>query len=97
MQVAQIGQLLAGQPGEIEKKQEAGDSSFAGLLNDSLKKLNEAELKADSLAGDLLTGDIQDLHQVTIAVEEAKLSIQLAIEVRNKVIEAYQEISRMQV
>lgn len=97
MQLPQVGQLLTLQPIENVKKQEAAGSSFAGLLNDALQKLNESELKAADRARDLLTGEIQDLHQVTIALEEARLTMQLAVEVRNKVIEAYQEISRMQV
>ncbi|PKM79132.1 MAG: flagellar hook-basal body complex protein FliE, partial [Firmicutes bacterium HGW-Firmicutes-13] len=42
-------------------------------------------------------GEVDDLHQVIIAVEEAKLSMQFMVQVRNKIIEAYQEIARMQI
>ena len=45
----------------------------------------------------MLTGKPVDLHQVMIAAEQAGLALQLTVQVRNKIIEAYQEISRMQV
>jgi flagellar hook-basal body complex protein FliE len=67
------------------------------MLNNALKELNDTQVKADNLTRDLLTGELQDLHQVTVAMQEARLTMQLAVEVRNKVIEAYQEITRMQI
>ncbi len=67
------------------------------MLNKAIKELNDVQVKADDLACKFLTGEIQDLHLVTAAMQEARLTMQLAVEVRNKVIEAYQEISRMQV
>jgi len=49
------------------------------------------------MATKLALGQIDDIHQVTIAMEKATLSLQLAVQVRNRMVEAYQEISRMQV
>lgn len=97
MQVTPLSQALPVLPGETGNKQDAGEGSFAALLNDAIKKLNDTQIEADNLTMEFLTGELQDLHQVTIAMQEAKLSMQLAVEVRNKVVEAYQEISRMQV
>lgn len=97
MQVSPVGLLLPLQPAEAGGKPEVGGGSFSELLNNALKELNNTQVKADNLTLGLLTGEIQDIHQVTVAMQEAKLSMQLAVEVRNKVIEAYQEISRMQV
>ena len=74
-----------------------GGKSFGEMLNKALEDVNGAQLKADETAKRFLTGEIQDVHQVVIAMEEARLMMQLAVEVRNKVVEAYQEISRMQV
>jgi flagellar hook-basal body complex protein FliE len=71
--------------------------SFGEILNKALDDVNSAQLKADGLVKKFLTGEIQDIHQVTIAMEEARLMMQLAVEVRNKIVEAYQEISRIQV
>jgi len=97
MQVATLSQVLPVLPGETGNKQGAGGGSFSDILNNAIEKLNDTQIKADNLAMEFLTGEVQDLHQVTIAMQEAKLSMQLAVEVRNKVVEAYQEISRMQV
>lgn len=72
-------------------------TSFATELKNALNNVNEAQLKADELATKLVLGEVEDLHQVTVAMEQAKLSLQLAVQVRNKIIEAYQEIARMQV
>ncbi|MFZ5632071.1 MAG: flagellar hook-basal body complex protein FliE [Bacillota bacterium] len=74
-----------------------GGKSFGEVLSKALDEVNRAQLKADDAAKKFLTGEIQDIHQVTIAMEEARLMMQLAVEVRNKIVEAYQEISRMQV
>lgn len=82
---------------ETEKKTSGGDKTFGEVLVSALKDVNDAQLKADEVTKKFLIGEIQDLHQVTIASEQAKLMLQLAVEVRNKVVEAYQEISRMQV
>ncbi|MEG3069858.1 MAG: flagellar hook-basal body complex protein FliE [Peptococcaceae bacterium] len=88
-------QLL--QPANAGVKQEDGVNSFAMILDDALKQLNNTQIKADQLTVDLLTGQTEDVHQVIIAMTEAKLAMQLAVEVRNKMVEAYQEVSRMQV
>jgi len=97
MQVSPLGQSFPLLPEESGNKQGAGDGSFGEILNNAIKKLNDTQVNADNLTLELLTGEIQDIHQVTIAMQEAKLSMQLAVEVRNKVVEAYQEISRMQI
>lgn len=74
-----------------------GDKSFGQVLLNALENVNNAQVKSDNITKKFLVGDIQDIHQVTIAAEQARLMLQLALEVRNKVVEAYQEISRTQV
>lgn len=87
------------QEGRAAKKAGAFElaSSFREVLAEQFKALNENQRRADALTLKYLTGEVQDLHQVILALEQANLSLQLAVQVRNKVIEAYQEISRMQV
>lgn len=97
MQVSTVMQPLPLQPVGTGEKQEAGDGTFSAMLDKALKELNDIQAKADNLTRKLLTGEIEDIHQVTIAMQEARLAMQLAVEVRNKVVEAYQEVSRMQV
>lgn len=80
-----------------EKKAAGGDKSFGESLLNALKDVNDAQLKSQETTKKFLIGEIQDIHQVAIASEQAKIMLQLAVEVRNKVVEAYQEIARMQV
>lgn len=97
MQITPVGQVLPVKQAEPGKNKEAGGVSFSEMFDNALKKLNDSQVKADNLTHGLITGEIEDIHQVTIAMQEAKLTMELAVEIRNKVIEAYQEISRMQV
>jgi flagellar hook-basal body complex protein FliE len=71
--------------------------SFAQYLKNAIEKVNESQIQSDQLTEKLATGQNVDLHNVMIAAEKANITLQTAIEIRNKVIEAYQEIMRMQV
>ncbi|MDW8365988.1 MAG: flagellar hook-basal body complex protein FliE [Abditibacteriales bacterium] len=75
----------------------ARGASFAEHLRDALETLMDTQQQADREALRVAAGDLSNLHQAAIAMEEAKLTLQLAVQVRNKIVEAYQEISRMQV
>ena len=81
----------------VEITGEKGQVSFSDMLNDAIKSVNDSKQKADELTMAFLTGEVSDYHTVAIALQESTLTMQLAIEIRNKVIEAYQEVSRMQV
>ena len=70
--------------------------NFNAMFNDAMNKLNDQQLKADALTHDFITGNVDDLHTVLIATEEARLSLELAVQVRNKCVEAYKEINNMQ-
>lgn len=71
--------------------------SFATVLKQSIEKINETQNQSDAMTEKLARGENIDLHQVMIASQKASISMQAALEVRNKVIEAYQETMRMQV
>ena len=71
--------------------------AFSAFLKDALNKVNEQQVQTDQLTEKLVKGENVDLHQVMIAAQKASISLQLALEVRNKVIEAYQEMMRMQI
>jgi flagellar hook-basal body complex protein FliE len=84
-------------PTAKEEKQGSNPVTFGDLFRDALEKVNRQQLEAEEAYSGLLTGEIGDLHQVMIATEKARLSLQLTVQVTNKVIEAYKEITRMQV
>ena len=73
------------------------DNQFSSFLKDALDKVNERQLISDEYKRLLVTGDVDNLHEVTIAAEKANISLQLTLGIRNKVVEAYREIMRMQI
>ncbi len=91
--------VAAGAPGVTgDTGPKAGEAqSFSSYLKGALDEINSLQHEADTASRAMVTGDISDIHQAVIASEKATLAMQLAIEVRNKVIEAYQEIMRMQI
>lgn len=70
---------------------------FADWFASELSKTNEQIQAADKAVTDLVLGETDNLHQVMITLEKAKLSFELMVEVRNKALEAYQEVMRMQI
>jgi len=69
---------------------------FLDTLRTAMDKVGEAQGAAESQVAALLQGGGTDVHSAMIAVEKADLSFQLMLQVRNKIVAAYQEISRMQ-
>jgi flagellar hook-basal body complex protein FliE len=76
---------------------DSGGPSFGQLLKDAISTVNEVQKQSDQEIQKLMTGESQDLHATLIAVQKADLSFQMMMQVRNKIIQAYQEIMRMQV
>lgn len=68
---------------------------FGAFLQQALNQVEQAQREAVRQGQQLAMGQVQDIAQVMIAAEKATLSLQLTIAVRNKVLEAYQEIMRM--
>lgn len=73
-----------------------GNLSFKNIISNEIEKLNNQQIKADQLTQGFISGQVEDLHTVLIATEEARLSLELAVQVRNKCVEAYKEINNMQ-
>lgn len=75
----------------------SGFDSFGSVLQQSLDQVNRRQSEADAAIGDLATGRSTDIHQTMIAVEKASISFELMMQIRNKVIAAYDQIMRTQV
>ena len=69
--------------------------SFKDTLNQFVNSVNGLQKQASSAETSFLNGEITDVHQVMIAVEEASTAFQLLMEIRNKLLEAYQQVQRM--
>lgn len=98
--MAEINGIGANRPlpeaaGKATGRTEAG-RTFADLLEDAIHEANRLQKDSDDQIGKLLAGEETDLHTVLIAMQKAQISFQLLMQVRNKIVEAYQEISRMQ-
>ncbi len=70
---------------------------FAQTLMDVLKEVNGSQQNARTMKDAFMTGQPVEYHDLMIAMEKASVAMQLTMSVRNKLLEAYQEISRMQV
>jgi flagellar hook-basal body complex protein FliE len=71
--------------------------SFADALKKSIEQINQSQIESDKMTEALATGKNVELHDVMISAQKASVTMSLAVEVRNKAIEAYQEMMRMQV
>lgn len=98
MDIQRISSLLSTEPTlkrpEASQVEQTGPS-FAEMFEKALNQVEQDQKVANDLSVKLATGEIQDIEQVMIASERANLSLGMAVQVRNKVLEAYQEIMRM--
>jgi flagellar hook-basal body complex protein FliE len=92
-------QQLADQGAASSKaNKSAGDGDFAQTLMDVLKEVNTSQQNAKQVQNDFMTGrQSVDYHDLMIAMERAGIAMNLTMAVRNKILDAYQEIERMQV
>ena len=88
--ISQLGQATAGVA--IENTTEGG-ASFASQLQASFDHIEKLHADADQQIAGLLSGQGEDIHRVMIAVEKANLSFQLMMQVRNKIVQAYRDVS----
>lgn len=75
----------------------APGGDFRASLSEMIGQVNGLHHKAARLTERLVSGEVEEAHQVMIAAEEASVAFELMMEIRNKLLEAYQEIMRMQV
>ena len=75
---------------------DGGEGNFGALLKTAINQVEELHGSAAQQVTDLLKGDRSDVHNVMIAVEKADIAFQFMLQVRNKIVSAYQEVSRMQ-
>lgn len=85
--------------GELPKEIGLADNQkdFSSFLKDAVNELSKTQQDAEKATTALITGNVEDFHTPIIAMEKASLTLGLAVTVRNKVLNAYQEIMRMQI
>ncbi|MHB2147763.1 flagellar hook-basal body complex protein FliE [Calditrichota bacterium LG25] len=100
LQSVNVRELQGRSTASVEKqtaKQTGEVKSFGETISEFVQAVNDAQKDAAQEVSDVIQGRSQNLHQAMTTIEEARLSFQLMLEVRNKLLEGYQELSRMQV
>ena len=70
--------------------------SFLGSLKDAIAQVNEVQLDASQAVDKFVTGESENVHQMMMALQKADVSFQLMMQIRNKLVSAYEDIQRMQ-
>jgi flagellar hook-basal body complex protein FliE len=83
-------------PAASVQKKEQPQETFASVISKALNEVNDLQVNADKLTQQYITGETTDIAEVLLAAEKASLALQLTVQIRNKIVEAYQEISNMQ-
>ena len=71
--------------------------SFADFLKNTVDETNKIQVQSERALSDLATGQVKDLHQAALSINKAETSMKLMLEVRNKALSAYKELSRTQI
>lgn len=83
--------------GKQKKINFGNGDTFADMIKKAVNSVDDAHKTSEKKVDDLVSGKTEDVHDVMISMQKASLSFQLMVEIRNKAIETYQELSRMPV
>lgn len=83
-------------PGSSNKETSTGSVNFGEVLNNAINNVNQTQKSSEEMANLLASGKVDDLHSVMIESTKAELALQFTLQVRNKILDAYTEIMRMQ-
>ena len=75
----------------------ASGTSFLDTLKQKLDGVNDKQVAADDITQSFIKGDETDVQKVMLATQEAKLSLEMAVQIRNKLVDAYDAFNRMQI
>lgn len=78
------------------KNEENKNSKFSEIISGVINNVNNSQVNANNMVNSFIKGEDVSMHNVMLAVEESQISMQLLIEMRNKLVEAYQEVNRVQ-
>jgi flagellar hook-basal body complex protein FliE len=95
-QLGQAPEIPIPQPPGLDETREVSEKSFKDMLAESIGKVNDLMNESDQAMQDLSAGRSADIHHTLIALQKADISFRMVLEVRNKVMNAYQEVMRMQ-
>ncbi|MEC9219539.1 MAG: flagellar hook-basal body complex protein FliE [SAR324 cluster bacterium] len=92
-----VGPALQGLRSEAESQNQSVESGISRTFEKLLQDVNQQQLNAEAKQVELLVTDNKDIHGTMLALEKADLSMRLMLQIRNKLVSAYEEVMRMQV
>jgi len=97
--ISQLQAMAAAAHGQVAPKADAGNAGeFGALLKSAIDNVNDIQQQAGKVSDSFEKGDPQtDLTEVMVALQKAKISFQAMVEVRNKLVVAYQDVMNMQI
>ncbi len=84
-------------PGAAGQAPQSPQTSFASMFEKAVGQVDALQAGRDDMVEGMVSGEVGEVHDVMIAAEEAKLAFDLMLEVRNKLLEAYNEVMRLQI
>ena len=100
--MSNISKIASPSTAELLKQKDAlsqsanGTEAFAQHLKSAINDVNDMQKSSEQAIADLATGQVKDLHQAALAINKAETSMKLMLEIRNKALNAYKEVSRTQ-
>lgn len=81
----------------LNKAENKNNADFKNVLTDFIGSVNQTQMDSAKVTNDFIIGDNVELHDVMIAAEKAKTSLELLMEIRNKTVDMYKELTRIQI
>ncbi len=97
MNISSIADSLGSVVNKQNNINKVQDKSFDNMLKDAISEVNETQVEGYKAMEGIATGQVKNLQEAVQKIEEAELSLKLALEVKNKALNAYKEVMRMQV
>lgn len=98
MDINPLGSIQNGKIDQkFEKTAQKNGTGFKDTINNYVSEVNDLQVKAGESIENFATGKVENVHEVMIAMSKAEVSFKFMMETRNKLVDAYKEIMRMQV
>jgi flagellar hook-basal body complex protein FliE len=95
MKISGLGNFVPKLPTQNEKTKQTNNSEFNNMLGDFVKGVNTDQFESRNITTDYIEGKDVELHEVMIAGQKAKTSLELLMQIRNKTVDMYKELTRM--
>ena len=95
LDLTQLSKIKKQEPKSAKAFDNLGNVSFEELVSSSMKQVNKLQLESDDMVRKLAVGDVDDISEVVLASSRAEVALKMFMELRNKFVEAYQQLSRM--